>query len=118
MFGEEFKFDSNLTYRFCKTCVQPFGTSLTCGATLHTISNFCEEHREFNAPRPCPKCKVMTLLLDGCNHITCTCGEHWCWLDGKGGFYDDNNIGNNELPGIYQHMREMYGGYYGNLELR
>ena len=58
---------------------------------------------------------ISTIRIDGCNHIECTCGEHWCWLDGKGGFYDDHHdIGNNNLPGIYKYMHDKYGGYFTN----
>lgn len=32
----------------------------------------------------CPRCDRRTQRIDGCNHITCPCGEHFCWLCGVG----------------------------------
>jgi hypothetical protein len=29
--------------------------------------------------KTCPACTVMVMKTGGCNHITCTCGAHWCW---------------------------------------
>ena len=108
-------FNRTQTWRFCSHCNVPFGTSLNCGATLENVSHFCDKHRENNILKSCPSCGVSTIRIDGCNHIECTCGEHWCWLDGKGGFYDDHHdIGNNNLPGIYKYMHDKYGGYFTN----
>ena len=29
--------------------------------------------------KKCPSCSLSTEKSDGCNHITCRCGTHWCW---------------------------------------
>jgi hypothetical protein len=34
--------------------------------------------------RRCPECKAMVELSDGCNHISCVCGAHFCYDCGKG----------------------------------
>jgi hypothetical protein len=31
----------------------------------------------------CPQCKRVGLKDLACNHITCTCGHHWCYHCGK-----------------------------------
>jgi hypothetical protein len=36
----------------------------------------------------CPKCFVPTFKNQGCNHITCPCGAHWCYKCGAGPFRD------------------------------
>ncbi|TGZ76385.1 hypothetical protein EX30DRAFT_336677 [Ascodesmis nigricans] len=28
----------------------------------------------------CPKCKAVVERVSGCEHITCKCGSHWCYL--------------------------------------
>jgi len=30
----------------------------------------------------CPGCAVPSVKAEGCNHMTCLCGAHWCWLCG------------------------------------
>ena len=50
----------------------------------------------------CPKCDVAVEKTFGCNHITCSCGTHWCFTCGSAF----------ELDAIYTHMTEAHGGYY------
>ncbi|KAK3372569.1 hypothetical protein B0H63DRAFT_301283 [Podospora didyma] len=33
--------------------------------------------------KPCPACKRMVEKMEGCNHIICTCGCHFCYRCGK-----------------------------------
>lgn len=104
----------NKVLRLCHECRKPFGTALECGATRANVPDFCEDHRPTQFKK-CPGCNALTERIDGCNHIHCDpseggCGEHWCWLDGKGGFHDDiKNIGDLELPGIYAYMQNYLG---------
>ncbi|GAA5843809.1 hypothetical protein JCM11251_001808 [Rhodosporidiobolus azoricus] len=30
--------------------------------------------------RECPKCKIATAKIDGCDSIYCQCGAHWCYV--------------------------------------
>jgi len=29
--------------------------------------------------KSCPQCNNGVEKDEGCNHITCRCGSHWCW---------------------------------------
>lgn len=33
--------------------------------------------------KPCPACGFPTEKMSGCNHMTCKCKTHWCWVCGK-----------------------------------
>jgi hypothetical protein len=49
--------------------------------------NLCEEvHQEDFSDfkvKPCPRCKALIQRKDGCNHLTCRCGHHFCDSCGK-----------------------------------
>jgi len=40
--------------------------------------------------KPCPACRQHVEKNHGCNHMTCLCGTHWCWLCGTA--VDGNNL--------------------------
>ncbi len=46
----------------------------------------------------CPNCTVAVMKVGGCDHITCQCGTHFCWicLEIKDSYF------------IYAHLREHY----------
>ncbi|KAH8674263.1 hypothetical protein BX600DRAFT_410795 [Xylariales sp. PMI_506] len=50
----------------------------------------------------CPGCGTATEKLSGCDHISCPCGQHWCFYCGEG---------TSELD-IYEHMSRDHGGWY------
>ncbi|KAG8829344.1 hypothetical protein FRC17_006734 [Serendipita sp. 399] len=49
---------------------------------------------------PCPKCKTYVEKIYGCNHITCRCGAHFCFIDGL----------EFSAETIYEHLRKKHGG--------
>lgn len=53
--------------------------------------------------KECPKCKVPTQKMYGCNHMTCPCGTHWCWTCG------DNM---SSARDVYDHLRRKHGGFF------
>eukprot|EP01084_Bolivina_argentea_P212028 360510_1 len=57
-----------------------------------------ENYVKQNYPQ-CPGCKMATVKISGCNHISCNCGTHWCYQCGKE--FDQNYI--------YDHMSEAHG---------
>jgi len=32
-----------------------------------------------NNTTQCPGCRISTVKIDGCNHMTCICGAEFCW---------------------------------------
>lgn len=60
--------------------------------------------------KKCPRCNKPTFKVKGCNHITCDCGCHWCYVCGAnkcsvcGKEFNDSTI--------YTHMRKEHGGIY------
>ncbi|KAH6618745.1 hypothetical protein C7974DRAFT_36420 [Boeremia exigua] len=55
--------------------------------------------------RECPGCSVSVQKTYGCDHITCTCGTHWCWACGEMG---------STASDVYNHMSSVHGGMYGD----
>lgn len=57
---------------------------LNCGKKSHGICdmNISSEDADFiyNTSKFCPNCKVPIHKEEGCNHITCICGIHFCWI--------------------------------------
>jgi len=50
--------------------------------------------------KKCPQCKVWIEKTEGCNHMSCKCGAHICWVC-MGIFTPDT---------IYNHMNMAHGG--------
>ena len=60
----------------------------------------CVQNVEEVSGPQCPACNAPTFKTSGCNHITCICGEHWCWNCASGGF---------DAGSIYEHIYECSG---------
>jgi len=68
--------------------------------------------------KQCPGCKkIWTFKIDGCRHMTCPCGSHWCWEHeetwekGWQGMGHDRLHGSYECPGYdAQHAAAGGGG--------
>jgi len=73
----------------CQKCRAPFCSG--CGLDHKTYVS-CDEYTKMLEERkkigngivPCPKCAIPTQRLDGCNYMTCRCGQHFCNLCGGG----------------------------------
>lgn len=55
--------------------------------------------------KPCPVCKTIIEFTDGCRHMQCRCGTHFCW-----DCYivlEDGNVA------VNTHMHDVHGGDYG-----
>lgn len=84
-------------HTFCNLCLQPwhtlnakngkylFHTSITC-ESYNNKSMISDDRQDFmdvvhsEDARLCPSCGMRTNRVDGCNHMTCPCGYHWCWV--------------------------------------
>jgi len=92
---------------FCSSCEVPFHEGKSCAQFKEVRSGeadfkrFLEENK--NQMRPCPRCKAFVEKNKGCNHITCHCGAHFCWLCGQG-FEDASKT--------YAHLNSAHGGIY------
>jgi hypothetical protein len=62
--------------------------------------------------RRCPSCKNGIQRSAGCAHMTCTCGEHFCWCCGIGfGITSDSETA------CYQHLDDIFGKNFVNEDL-
>ncbi|KAH7103987.1 hypothetical protein BKA62DRAFT_615521 [Auriculariales sp. MPI-PUGE-AT-0066] len=50
----------------------------------------------------CPSCKTPIIKSEGCNHMTCKCGVHFCW----------RCLAIVDAARIYDHMQQVHGGIY------
>ncbi|KAF6760856.1 hypothetical protein DFP72DRAFT_881586 [Ephemerocybe angulata] len=85
--------DTGVQFHQCPSCFSKICSS--CNEEAHEGMT-CEERRIQSDPaeqerlnnewattnnvKRCPACSVMTEKTEGCNHMTCRCGEHWCWI--------------------------------------
>jgi len=69
----------------CSDCETTF--CINCLKIGGHPGNLCEEvHQEDFSDfkvKPCPHCKALIQRKDGCNHLTCRCGHHFCDSCGK-----------------------------------
>ncbi|KAJ8112497.1 hypothetical protein OPT61_g5149 [Boeremia exigua] len=80
----------------------------TRAAAERDLQNAMNARKRLEGPvRECPGCKVSVQKMYGCDHITCTCGTHWCWACGDVGFCAED---------VYDHMSRVHGDMYGGEE--
>jgi hypothetical protein len=94
--------------RFSKLlCTVPGCQMLRCPECLkwHTSRHDCFNTDKY---KKCPKCDVPSWKETGCNHITCRCGCHWCYVCGKG-FGSSSEC--------YGHMTESHGDWWQQVQV-
>jgi len=72
-------------FEICFECKQVFHGYLS-SCTREVDEKFDQFAREQFMKR-CPSCDKFIIKLDGCNHMTCSCGHQFCWICG-GRYYD------------------------------
>ncbi|KAH8131206.1 hypothetical protein LI328DRAFT_161343 [Trichoderma asperelloides] len=117
--------DCDQVYRIASPdCERP--STFTCKKCLVSICTFChsshpgkpcdkaksiaqsilsDKTKEALGIKSCPKCSMLMEKRDGCNHMTCKCGAHVCWVC---------LMSFDEARACYTHMTDAHGGYYGN----
>lgn len=98
----------NWYYAWCEKCyrVKEYMEKV-CAQGLPDVSGFnCEECVAVKQcsvlAKECPECGVMTEKTSGCDHITCRCGAHWCFVCGE----------RQTSQSIYAHLSKEHGGYF------
>lgn len=103
--------DGGAKMHTCRSCLVPVCTG--CQAQHEGVS--CAEHQEVASGRAkaneelkkemgikdCPECKTPLEKTEGCNHMTCRCGAHICWVCLKTFKASD---------ACYTHMTQEHGG--------
>ncbi|KAF9000394.1 hypothetical protein BDQ17DRAFT_1282031 [Cyathus striatus] len=91
----------------CSACDTEAHTGMTCEES-RISRNPMEQERlndewaKANGVKKCPRCQVLVQKTEGCNHMSCRCGAHFCWIC-NGVF---------ERGDIYSHMSRAHGGWY------
>ncbi|CAM6106789.1 unnamed protein product [Calypogeia fissa] len=92
--------------QLCTACHVEYHEDLSCeeylqfkldpDASLHAWRKGKEKH-----VKNCPGCCSVIEKIDGCNHMTCKCGKHVCWVC-LSTFADSS--------ACYDHLRTLHGG--------
>ena len=89
----------------CSACDQEAHGGMTCQERRHQEQQ--HQDRRFDEwvaanGKRCPECRTVVEKDDGCNHIACRCGAHFCWTCGEA----------SSATTIYDHMNTAHGGMY------
>ena len=90
----------------CSACDEEAHEGMTC-QERRLYKDSTEQDRLFNVwadanGKRCPECRRVIEKSEGCNHMTCPCGAHFCWQCGK----------SFSRATIYDHMDTAHGGMY------
>ena len=80
-----------------------------------------EEYAKGSKLKQCPKCKRWVEKISGCDHITCTCGTHFCYKCGEIREFFKYHVcpnyifgNNNNEGGIFGNNNNQVGSLFGN----
>ncbi|KZP26840.1 hypothetical protein FIBSPDRAFT_1040583 [Athelia psychrophila] len=90
----------------CSACHEEGHEGMTCAE--RKLSNDPEEQERLNDElatqsgyKKCPQCAVWIEKNEGCNHMSCKCGAHICWVC----------MGIFDAASVYPHLTAVHGGY-------
>ena len=67
-------------HKFCFNCEKQWHKNRKCENEEEIEKSFEEFKKKLNT-KECPKCTIISIKNEGCNHITCTyCKSNWCWI--------------------------------------
>jgi hypothetical protein len=93
-------------WKWCKECCLEAHEN-ACGviANVSQVHKIVEYHLNHIGAKKCPTCKRMIAREEGCNKVSCACGEIFCWVCGeklpKAVIGDDGTL----LVDPYDHFR-------------
>jgi hypothetical protein len=101
------QWDARWIYGWCKRCykVQP-AAERVCARTFEVdagtfLCEGCVPLLHVHDVKQCPQCNAPVEKNGGCDHMTCLCGAHWCWVCRKLCSLDVAETG---LPDVYEHI--------------
>lgn len=90
LLGTSSRLDCNKCKRsWCIDCKVPWHENMDCKTYKETDMNelktkeMLNKENEQGITKPCPVCNEYVNKNGGCNHMTCVCGTHWCWICGQ-----------------------------------
>ncbi|KAJ7702222.1 hypothetical protein B0H17DRAFT_1043250 [Mycena rosella] len=91
----------------CSACDEEAHEGMSCDERrLHSDPGEQERRNDewarANGVKRCPTCSVFIEKTEGCNHMTCRCGSHICWVCLRV-FGEDQ---------IYAHLNSAHGGLF------
>ncbi|KAJ8092740.1 hypothetical protein PM082_007069 [Marasmius tenuissimus] len=91
----------------CTKCHEEGHDGMTCEERRNQIDpaeqdRLNSEWAKGAGVKRCPKCQVWIEKTEGCNHMSCKCGAHICWVC----------MGTFEAQTIYGHMSRAHGGCF------
>ncbi|KAK1215215.1 hypothetical protein PQX77_022188 [Marasmius sp. AFHP31] len=91
----------------CMKCHEEGHDGMTCEERRNQIDpaeqdRLNSEWAKGAGVKRCPSCQVWIEKTEGCNHMSCKCGAHICWVC----------MGTFEAQTIYGHMSRAHGGCF------
>lgn len=80
--------------RECAVDVPNLNGTFCCNECRSVLELKRSDSNQITHMKQCPSCKIDTIHVGGCWHMTCPCNTHWCWKCNES-FAEDN---------IYSHM--------------
>lgn len=102
-----FNFNERYYYALCTECnnIMEYCERECSNGIPNVVDFICHKCiGNFKAKR-CPGCNMYVEKVSGCNHISCFCGTHWCYVCRKKFDTKDET---------YRHLSKIHGGYFND----